>query len=86
MNSIPMTATTRSDGTGTLSHALTVAVYDYVRHFGREPKLIQIPFWRGAEMGEEFLDYAAREPEPKFHGVPFRFSIISDAIELSRIP
>lgn len=56
----------------TLANHLRVAIYDYQRRFDHEPKLIVIPYFRRDEMP----DVAT------FHGIPWRFSIISDAIEL----
>lgn len=81
MNALPWLKS-RSDGTGTLSHHLTVAVFDYQRAFGHEPKLIRVPFWRGREMSAEFIAHSCQNPDSRFRGIPFRWSITSDYIEL----
>lgn len=67
-----------SDGSYTLSEYLRIAVFDYVRQFGKEPRLILIPYWRRGEM--------LPADDSHVRGVRFRFSIISDAIELLGTP
>lgn len=81
MNALPW-STTRSDGSATLETALTIAIYDFQRAFGREPRLIRVPFWRGREMSAEFIVHSCQNPDSRFRGIPFRWSITSDYIEL----
>lgn len=80
MTAIPWTKT-RSNGGTTLAIALTDAIYDYALAFGREPRLIQIPWWRGHEMPRETFT-AHFSWTHRFRGVPFRFHV-GDYIELS---
>lgn len=77
-----------SDGSGTLAHMLTIAIYDYVRKFGREPRLMLIPYFRRDELaacvGPLYpltADFGSNG-ENTFRGVPFWFSTSNDAIEL----
>lgn len=72
-----------SDGSATLGEALQIGIYDYQRHFGREPKLIVAPWWRASEIPAKAFDYSGQMWKESFRGIPFRWSIICDAIELS---
>ena len=74
-------AKSKSDGSLSLAHMLMVAIMDYQQTFGREPRMIQIPWWRGHEMPKACInhDYSWKTT---FRGVPFRFTD-SDYIELS---
>lgn len=65
-----------SDGTGTLAHHLTVDIFNYQRAFGHEPKLIVIPYFRRDELDPALFEKC------EIRGVPFSFSLFSDAIEL----
>lgn len=71
-----------SDGSFTLAHAIQIAIYDFHRLFGRGPRLIQIPYFRMEEMDAEMILGQAQK-HPTFKGIPIRFSIISDSIELT---
>lgn len=72
-----------SDGSASLSHHLTVAIFDYQRAFGKEPRLILVPYWRDNEIDERLLVFKKGiNGHATFRGIRFRFSIIQDFIEL----
>lgn len=79
MNAIPWLKT-RSDGSASLSHHLTVAIFDYQRAFGHEPRMIRVPYFRADEIDNSLLVF--RNGRAYFRGVEFKFSIIIENIEL----
>lgn len=79
MTTIPY-STTRSDGSATLAHHLTVALHDFQRAFGHEPAQIRVPLFRDREIDQSLLVF--RNGRAFFRGIDFRFSVTSNLIEL----
>lgn len=79
MNALPW-STTRSDGSATLAQALVIGIYDFQRAFGREPRMIRVPYFRADEIDNSLLVF--RNGRAYFRGVEFKFSIIIENIEL----
>lgn len=71
-----------SDGSATLAAALKIAIYDYQRVFGHEPRMIICPYWRLDEIDERQFTGWNTGKGAKFRNIPFRLSITCDAIEL----